>query len=287
MPKTRAAALTGAEIEAYLKAQDDFALEMQIYSQVTALGFAATHGGTYDDPATKKPRQYDIRAHIERADRRVDLAIECKALKPSYPLVVSRVPRIAAESFHDVICSLRRERGPLSATHFEPSETVTLSGGASVLYPFGEPVGKATAQVGLTEKGEYVSGDTDVYDKWTQALSSLADPIANAAWYRDRSEIGFYQTVLFPLLVVPDGTLWAADYDTQGALQGPPIPVDEVTIFIGRDYGRPGGASYTVSHLHVLAAPSIGAFLEQFVTSEEAWEACFPAKAIQGVAGGD
>ena len=94
MAKIRDQPITSAEIEKYLNSQDDFALEMQVYSLASSLEYQVSHGGTYEDPITKKPRQYDIRAFVERNERRVDLAIECKSLKQSYPLVVSRIPSV-------------------------------------------------------------------------------------------------------------------------------------------------------------------------------------------------
>lgn len=85
-------------------------------------GFAASHGGTYDDPVTKKARLYDVRALRQQDRFRVDLAIECKSLKRYYPLLLSRIPRTADESFHDLIFSRKRPQDVYSDPLSAPAE---------------------------------------------------------------------------------------------------------------------------------------------------------------------
>src|SRR5690606_35256834 len=108
-------------------------------------------------------------------------------------------------------------------------------------------VGKSTTQVGINAQGVFVSSDAEVHDKWTQALSSLDELVSASAWYKDDYEVNLFSTILLPILVVPKGTLWAADYDTTGKLTATPQCVDEATIFMGRDYWGTG-YSYNVSH---------------------------------------
>lgn len=277
MAKLRNQPLTSTEIARYLNAQDDFALEMQVYSLALSYGYEASHGGTYEDPVTKKPRQYDIRANSIREDRRIDLAVECKSLKSSYPIVVSRIPRMASEAYHQVVCSLKRERGPFYTHDFTPSETLRIENKVgSPIYPEKGLVGKSTVQIGISDKGDFVSGDSDVYDKWSQALSSLSELASAACWYRDNSESGFYLTALFPVLVVPDGTLWVADYDMSGKLLTEPHAVEETTIFMGREYWSAGSGSYNVSHLHVCTLAGIDSFMHFLLASDDAWERLFP-----------
>lgn len=281
MAKFREQPITSAAIREYLESQDDFALEMRICSLVSSLGYESSHGGTYEDPVTKKPRQYDVRACIESDDKRVDLAIECKSLKNSFPLVVSRVPRTSAESYHEVICSLERNGGAIYQPNLSPCETLQIEyRHSSPIYPQGEPVGKSTTQVGVSEKGEFVSGDAAVFDKWTQALGSLSELAGDAAWYRDHSEKGFFLTALLPLLVVPDGTLWVADYDIDGVLIADPKSADETTLFMGRDFWRPIAGSYNVSHLHVCTVSGATQLLNSIRSAPEMWESLFPMQEV-------
>jgi hypothetical protein len=80
--------INAADLREYLDTQDDFALELHAYRMARAHGFSAFHGGTYEDPATKKTRQYDVRASFALGAKHIDLTIECKSLKRSYPLLV-------------------------------------------------------------------------------------------------------------------------------------------------------------------------------------------------------
>jgi hypothetical protein len=281
MAKFRDQPITSTAIREYLDSQDDFALEMRICSLVSSLGYESSHGGTYEDPVTKKPRQYDVRAYHQSDDKRVDLAIECKSLKNSYPLVVSRVPRTNAESYHQVICSLERDGGPIYQPNLSPCETLQIEyRHSSSLYRPGEPVGKSTTQIGVSEKGDFVSGDAEVFDKWTQALSSLSELAGDAAWYRDHSEDGFFLTVLLPVLVIPDGTLWVADYDANGLLVAEPQAANETTIFMGRDFWRPMAGSYNVSHLHVCTVSGVTQLLSSIRSAPEMWETLFPMQEV-------
>lgn len=73
-------------------------------------GIPATHGGTYTDPITGKPSQFDIRAEMLcHKQCGFSFSIECKGLAEDCPLVVSRVPRPAEDSFHEVVKSSGRK----------------------------------------------------------------------------------------------------------------------------------------------------------------------------------
>ena len=95
--------ITADDLKEYLSERDDFALELDVYHKAKEAGFTAVHGGTYTDPVTKKTRQFDVRAAFERGLYRLDLAIECKSIQTTYPLLLSRIPRASAESFHQFI----------------------------------------------------------------------------------------------------------------------------------------------------------------------------------------
>src|SRR2546430_8215254 len=99
--------IVAADISEYLKSDDDFAFELEVLRSCQVGGFDVQHGGAYQDPVTGKDRQFDIRLMARKDRRVVKLAIECKNLKPNFPLVVSRIPRVSEESFHDVVISLR------------------------------------------------------------------------------------------------------------------------------------------------------------------------------------
>src|ERR1043166_3903146 len=97
--------ITAQDIKTYVESQDDFGLELRVFRACKETGFDASHGGTYEDPVTKKTRQFDVRASIQLAKlAKVQLAVECKSLQEFYPLVVSQIPRTENESFHELVC---------------------------------------------------------------------------------------------------------------------------------------------------------------------------------------
>ena len=75
-----------------------------------------------------------------------------------------------------------------------------------------------------------VSGDGDVFEKWSQALASADDLVARASDAHERHGTSMFLTAVLPVLVVSDGTLWAADYSEEGGLQREPCSVSEATL---------------------------------------------------------
>ena len=275
MAKVRDDAITTSDVEEYLATQDDFALELFVYNQARSCGLNATHGGTYEDPVTKKPRQYDIRVWSENNYRRIDLAIECKSLRPSYPLLISRISRIEEESFHQIVYSSKRKTSDFIPDFNQPpARTLTFRGEHSI-YQTHEFVGKSTSQIGRNEKGEFISGDGQVFEKWSQALASADELISDSVYHYRRSDKGAFLTAVLPVLVVSDGTLWVADYSDEGALIGSPRQVGDALLYVGREYWKPAGISFTVSHLHVCTKSSVHSLLERIANDISIWDEVF------------
>jgi hypothetical protein len=61
MAKVRDTPITVTDINDYLCTQDDFDLELHVHRTAAQIGLTVSHGGTYEDPVTKKHRQYDVR----------------------------------------------------------------------------------------------------------------------------------------------------------------------------------------------------------------------------------
>lgn len=258
------------DLREYLEGQDDFALELFAYRTAKECGLAASHGGSYQDPVTRKMRQYDVRAAIERGNRRIDLALECKGLSNAYPLLVSRVPRPEEDSYHEVIhAHVPRTAGPVMPG-VDTVDVPRAEGDHSIYRP-GMPVGKSTTQVGRNERGDLKTGDVEVYDKWSQALASASDLIARAGWAHDERGLDSFWTVVLPVLVVSDGTLWVADYTADGQLESDPCAVPEATVFVGYADRVGMGPWYTMSHLHVLTRDHLEPFLTSLVNVEGRW----------------
>ena len=265
MPKFIQEDITAEHLTQYLAEQDDFTLEVRTLRQLADAGCTVSHGGIYVDPTSEKPRQFDLRATITRGSRRVAFAIECKRLQPYYPLLLSRIPRTVGESFHDV---LRVRRDSVPATRVDRKRE------ANSVFPAGSHVGKSTTQVGRSaanlrqgSQPEWVDGDKDVYEKWAQALSSCAELIAQ---YGPPTTSTDYSAVVFPILVVPDRTLWVADYDEGGRAQSVPYLVDATSLYVGRSYKLPGQAGLAMmTHLQIFTESGLAS--ELLVMREEPW----------------
>src|SRR5437899_5879425 len=119
-----------------------------------------------------KSRQFDYRCWI-RGDRgRLALAIECKNITPAAPLIVCGAPRPANEAFHDLIESRqgRFEDNRIIYTGLSSVTRRVLDN--NMFYPKDEFVGKSLLRRNL-EKGTVARpGESEIYDRWSQALSS-------------------------------------------------------------------------------------------------------------------
>jgi hypothetical protein len=243
--------ITKEDIQEYLASADDFQLEIDVFRACLEAGLSAEHGGTYKDPKTRVDRQFDIRAKYEANGCFVRLAIECKALAEFFPLVVSRVPRRPAESSYHAIVSARSSCGSRFSIERMPQG----------LFKTGAPVGKATFQLGRKDqkvqpphKQSLHTGDSEVYEKWAQAIASAHDLVSRALTDAERAPGKCALSWVLPVLVVADKTLWTVNYNELGIVDGDPIEVDECSIFLNTsiDVNGPGfPVSYPLSHLLV------------------------------------
>lgn len=273
--------ITKADIEEYIKSADDFALELFVYREALAKGLVASHGGTYEDPVTKKVRQFDVRVQAKVVkDYEIALALECKNLRQSCPLLVSRIARSEAESFHDVILSWEPpSRGMGSMDIFNRSKIIKISGAASRYKP-GDPVGKSTAQVRRSPAGDLVGGDEQVYDKWSQAFASATDLVSAARYANDRNNDEDAFTVVIPVIVLSDDSLWVVDYATDGT-PGEPTKATTATLYVGRDYGDAMGSTYTASHLEICTRSHVPKLFDDLSKPGPVSENMFPQHLIQ------
>jgi len=78
MVKLKEAPIIDTDLIDYLSTESDFAFELHVLNTLIAHGFTCEHGGSYDDPVTKKPREFDIRATKTLGHFHIRLAVECK-----------------------------------------------------------------------------------------------------------------------------------------------------------------------------------------------------------------
>lgn len=266
--------ITAKEIIEWDDAQSSFSLEMRSFQHLISNGYEAEHGGTYSDPVTGKPRQFDIRCKMRKRNRIVKLAIECKALSKDFPLVVQRVPRLRKESFHEIFLAYE----PLPPLPF-PNSKVMRTESVSVLYPIGDYVGKSLTQVG-ERNGKIVGSSSEIYDKWAQAISSAYDLVVDCTTEREDMRIKELYAVILPMVVVSDECLWHVDYGINGERISEPENCDEIDFYISKDFWCKGQmcATYTASHIKLLTYTGYKTFIEKLARWEHFWNLIFPVE---------
>jgi len=277
-----------AELLEYLNTSSDFAFELRCLERLSKLGFDCQHGGSYTDPVTKKTRQFDIRAQKSNEKLHIRCAIECKNLPKWFPLLVMCVPRAQNESFHELILSyppdMVEQSYPICSANEKKCETKRVNQPHSV-YVVGEPVGKNCAQVGKGSDDSVVANDAEVFDKWSQALAS-ADDLADKATQEGEERNDAFLSLILPVLVVPDGTLWKVDYESNGTRNSNPVQTNRCSFFVGQCYsaGFLSGTSLIVSHLEFVTLAGLDQLMKDILVPNNSW---FPVDKLSGEPDGD
>lgn len=248
MAKLKADPITDRDLARFVADDSDFAFEMKVLTELRNLGFDCSHSGTYRDPITSKIRQFDIRALKREGALMLALAVECKNLRTNHPLLVSAVPRVKAEAFHNVVV--------YQDSVVNPAAVKTVQGTDSI-YTEGEMVGKKTDQVGRElPSGDLISDDSTTFEKLNQALNSSKDLVDDAVYDRPPHDV----RAVVPALLVPQGTLWQVDYAAGGGMLVPPRNVTRATIFIDHTWSVKaafGPQDYHLSHLEVITLDAL------------------------------
>lgn len=258
------------DIEEYLNGYSDFSFEIQVLNKFLKLGFTCEHGGVYDDPVTDKSREFDIRALYTKGAMRLRLSIECKNLRNNFPLVLHCLERKRSESYNEVICTFDPEKlsensGVVIPAQREFSRVVRLKT-SNTLYSPRDYVAKSADQVGRKQQDKSItSTDSGVFDKISQSINSAYDFVSEAQYLEIRE--GSYFSLIFPVLVIPDDTLWQTKHDNQGVRQGKPELIRRSSYFIGKEW-RTGGINaitYSISHLEIVTFSEIENFVSNYL----------------------
>lgn len=272
--KLKKDAIGESEISDYLKSKDDFALEMAVVDAFHTNGLMVEHGGTYTDPIRRIDRQFDVRSVGVMEWRTLRLAVECKALEQSFPLVISRLPRFDHECYLDFLLSTRGHGGPV----------YKIERCACDVYKQRAFVGKSATQVGRATNGELTGSDSECYDKWSQA-------IASAAAFADQAISDFKlpeperltsATAILPILVVSNDTLWAVDYTQKGEILKKPHLVKECLLYIDKAVTIHQGVM-KISHLHVFTLEGFEKFLAKLANNQLYLNVLFPNHLLQKI----
>jgi|SRR5439155_3100235 len=193
-------------------------------------------------------------------------------LEAKLPLTHQPRAQIGDEAYHQVI---------LGRQHSFPKDSANIYQAREQVFRSRQPVGKSATQVGKSAaegkkaQPQIVNSDSETYEKWSQAIASANDLIGNAG----HSSIGtdsVNATVVFPVLVIPDDTLWAADYGSDGSLIQKPRQVDACSLYLGKTVVV-RNIGYRISHLVMFTKSGFNNYLDQLrdYHSDE-WEYLFP-----------
>lgn len=261
----------------YLDTASDFAFEVEVFRLLTEMGFLCEHGGTYTDPVTGKDRAFDIRARWSTRCYQILLAVECKNLRPSLPLLAHCVPRTQQEAFHTACLSVDPEkvelehRGSFNTPDTRQRCKNIRNTGRHSLYGADEPVAKACVQVSKKDASGKAASDSDVFERWSQALNSADDLIRIAAFAGENGDTPLTISLVIPLLVVPDGRMWIVNYDDRGKRTGDPDRVDHCAYFVNKPYyvnDANCSDPFTISHVAFVTLSGLQEFLKPLLDHE-------------------
>lgn len=270
------------DIAEYISSQSDFGFELRVLRLLREAGWTCEHAGTYEDPLTRKPRQFDIRAFRQVDETTIDIAVECKNLRREAPIVLFAVPRLPQESFHQVVFSFVPQTNRIVPKFVQERARVIRVAGTGSVYEPAEPVGKSYGQVCRDSKGEFKAADPNIYEKWSQALASCRDLIDFAESRAEEFQSPSHFSVVVPFLVVPDGTLWAVPYAEDGSPVGRPARTDWLPYFVEKQptpFFSVGRLGCDLSHLEFVTVTGLLGRLT-FLDSERSTRV-FPPAALR------
>ncbi len=246
-----------------------------------------THGGAYIDLITGKPRQFDFRCSLRRDQRGLHLAVECKNLAVTAPVVICGINRSPDETFHEIIearWGLFQEPGEVMDGHYSKTRRVV----DSTVYQRGDFVGKSVVRLKPIKDGKgnqsYGSApDSDVYEGWTLALSSAYDLCKEATEQALKSSVRHFFSITIPVVVVPDESLWVLKYDEDGVVRSEPCRSDHCPFYVDRGLAVTGWEAdqrFCLSHIHFCTVSGFKSWLTSIEAEEDLWNRWFPPASL-------
>jgi len=276
-------AITSKDIEEVIATDDDFGHEMRVARLLRGyFGGQTLQGGTYIDPVSSKARQFDFRWRHQLAEHGLNLAIECKNVNPDSPVIISGRKRSESEAFHELVESrkggrFRTNKGNIFLDVPAARVIRRITGNASVY--FSEAfVGKSLLQLKKKDGRYSRTRDTEIYEKWSQALASAVDLVDAAGRNATVATNQHVFTFVLPVVVLPDGSLWKVEYDVNGKIIQGPQRSNEVEFFVAHKASPPvelcdSAEPYVFSHLHFATLTGFAGLLIR-ITSDEEWLRC-------------
>lgn len=284
MAKLKDTAISKEDINEYLQNHSDFSFEIEVLRKFISTDFYCQHAGTYEDPVTKKTREFDIRAskyieldvpHVDSNFTEVALhlnlcfCVECKNLRDNFPLVVHCMPRDESECYLDLIWSSEPN---YALKPYLQSRRIRIEGDKC---PYGklDPVGKSCDQVGrrASQNGELIGNDADVFSKISQAINSSYD-LVKQGHYASKTDTDVV-TIVVPVLVVPDERLWTVWYNKSGGIEQEPKLASNIEYFLEKKWvvGNPSfeyQIIYSISHMEIVQLSGIENMVQKYCNNE-------------------
>lgn len=279
--------IRATDLMEFLVTASDFDFELRVLRMLRQHGLECRHGGHYEDPITKKSRQFDLRAMKTSSARaytnRIRLAVECKNIGDNFPVLVLCTPRHDSESFHDVVVVTdpKLSSGDISAFHSRAGAYRMRS--QHSIYKVGNMVGKSTVQVGRSIDGGFTSNDSEVFEKWSQCLSSATDLVDEMYWDGKNEKNAHFISTVIPIVVIPDGRLWVVEYASDGNRCSDPIQSDRCPCFVGKEYevgNKMASTWMSISHIEIMTFSGLDSFVSAQLCSDMGLSAFFPLEGI-------
>lgn len=125
---------------------------------------------------------------------------------------------------------------------------------------------------------EVFADDSEAHGKSAQSVASAYGLVSEAASSFHDHELESFAHFIVPVLVVPNGTLWAADYRAEGKKLKTPAQVDEVEFYLNHSPWRTGQMfSYTFSHLHFVTQLGLMSYIDRLRTKRAYYMPLFGA----------
>lgn len=273
MAKLKTDFIQEQDLKEFLESYSDFSFELSVLKMLREKGLECEHGGVYEDPVTGKSREFDIRALKTIGKYRVRLAIECKNIRDNFPVLISCIPRHEDESYHQIaFVSEPRYEGHFGVPRIYESRAKVISiRGNHSLYKPGAFVGKSTVQVGRALDGSVVAHDNELFDKWSQCLSSTHDLVTRTYWDGDEDKDAHFFSSIFPVVVIPNGRLWVVEYDSDGNRLSDPYQTARCSCFVDKSYEmgtKMAGSSISISHVEIMTYDGLKDFEGNYLETE-------------------
>lgn len=235
--------ITKEDIQSFIDSNSDFGLEIQVKKVISELGVTPLHGGAYLDPLQDINREYDFRFTFKQGIRTLYVAVECKNISGYSPVLVSCLPRSAneAQSQFFVVTKDKRlnsksSKRPGGNSYILAGEFHSLDIENSKRYPIEQLCGKSVNQVTRKRDGTLSGKDSEIFDRWSQAISSLIDFSQESRTINLTTEYELH--AFLPIVVIPDERLWRIGYDSVGNIVQPLEQVDCISVYIDKSFGN-------------------------------------------------